>query len=77
MLGLEYTAVKVSDIRSVGAAGFGNDTKMVTLALANMKLKEVLDANQTLRDENDKWSKEISRLMTENASLKKQHGRSQ
>jgi hypothetical protein len=71
MLGIENLAVKVSDIRSVGAAGFSGNTMMVPLVLANSKLKEVLDANQLLLKENGKLGKEVTALRVENESLKK------
>lgn len=75
MLGIEFLAVKVSEIRSVGAAGFSDDTKMVSLTLANSKLAIMDDANTLLRKENDKLAKEVTVLYYENERLKKNQRR--
>jgi hypothetical protein len=75
MLGIETLAVKVSEIRSVGAAGFSDDTKMVSLNLANMKIKSVLDANQILIKENDGLVKVNGLLQVENERLRKNQKR--
>ncbi len=61
-------AVSISEIRSVGAAGYDDSTLMVPLELAENQYNEAIGANRILVKENTALGKEVEHLRLHNTA---------